>query len=186
MYNFYSMTKDGPHVQYKKLREAHIFGCNVGLIASLLKKRLLPTDSQPLRWHLSVENILAEQLEALIIDLKPNNADKGTSRSLYMVKDVWGFSHCDWTPALMRMRGLVVDGDPVIENQDDFTVEINPGHENIYTILYFDGTIKNGHLDGRWVPPSRSSTNSALLWPDTVRYFFQIIKEVTPSILESL
>ena len=38
-------------------------------------------------------------------------------------------------------------------------------------MIYLDGTVRNGQLEGRWTAPRPSSTNSVLLWPFAFEYF---------------
>lgn len=54
----------------------------------------------------------------------------------------------------------------------------------IYEFLYLDGSVTGGKLSGQWVPPPASPTNAALLWPDTLNYFFQCIRTRTPGVLQ--
>jgi len=136
--------------------------------------------NEPYQWHVPVEDVLAHQRQALVIDLKPNNRSPLTSLSLYQLRDVWGFSAHGWTPGMMRLRGISVDGRPAVSDPKDFVVQFVPYHDSIYTFLQFDGTVQGGKLEGKWTAPRKSSTNSVLLWPGPLGYFIRQIHQVTP------
>ncbi len=67
--------------------------------------------TEPLFWHVD----LVAELPSLygpgahfLIDLMPNNSSE---LALYELLDAWGHSENSWTPAMFRLRGLIVDGD---------------------------------------------------------------------------
>ena len=180
MYYYYRMNSEGRVIHFQRDREAHLFGCKQGFVPELLRQRISPNVTEPYSWHLAIENILGENRETFLIDLKPNRKDRGTSRSLYQLRDVWGYSCNGWTPGMLRLRGLVVDGKPAVTNPEDFQVEFSRDHDSIYTFVHFDGSVRDGKLVGKWTAPPRSSTNSALLWSHPLNYFLQQIRETTP------
>jgi hypothetical protein len=183
MYYFYKMDSEGRGIHLQRDREAHLFGCNQGIVAELLRQRISSNVTEPYSWHLPIESTLGEHGEAFVIDLKPNRKDIETSRSLYQLRDVWGYSCNEWTPGMLRLRGIVVDGVPRVASSEDLQIEFSPDHDSIYTFVLFDGSIRDGKLVGRWTPPPRSSTNSTLLWPQPLNYFFEQIRQTSPGLL---
>jgi len=117
----------------------------------------------------------------LIINLKP----KQNNVSLYEVLDVWRWSQNDWTPILLRLNGLFTDDRPETINREDVVRADADISGPIYEFLYLTGSVKNGKLHGPWTPPNASPTNAALLWPETLNYFFQCIRERTPEVLSA-
>jgi hypothetical protein len=184
MYYLYEVINEPPQRHFTRLEKTHLFGCNVGKIHQMLSQQLCGTENEPYSWHLPVEELLVPAKQALIIDLKPNNKEPNTVLSLYEVRDVWGYSAFGWTPGMMRLRGVSIDGEPPISDAEDFAVEPIPGNDSVYTFLHFDGTIRAGKLEGKWTAPRRSSTNSALLWPNAIEYFIKQIRETTPRVFE--
>jgi hypothetical protein len=187
MYFVYAKTSSSGITHYAFKSQSHIFGRNVGLVPRLLRTRISPNESQPSKWHVSVETILAERSEVFLINLKPNNPDKRNSLSLYELRDVWGFSASGWTPAMLRLRGLCIDGEPEISDPRDFSLrdQVRAVNEAIYSFVYFQGTIQEGTLVGPWTPPRASSTNSVLLWPYVLSYFVDAIRSTTPAALNT-
>jgi len=140
--------------------------------------------TSPFTWQIPV----AEAIESLglngncfVVDLKPK-AQRIVA--LYELLAVWGYSvwgygpeWWGWTPIMLKLRGLVVDEN--VEqfaeqgnSKENFTVELNPDHACIYTFLHLAGSFnKDGQLEETWNFPGRSSTNSALLWPDAFEFF---------------
>jgi hypothetical protein len=53
----------------------------------------------------------------------------------------------------------------------------------IYEVLHMYGSVHGGRLTGAWTAPGPSSTNAALLWPDTLSYFVASIRACTPDVL---
>ena len=109
--------------------------------------------------------------QTLIIDLKPRNARRNLS--LYEVSDVWGVSYSSWTPIMLHLRGLFIDKDPDCFDTKDFVRRPEEIDEPIFSMMYLQGGVRNGHLEGRWIPPGPSSTNGVLLWPEDFEYFLQ-------------
>jgi hypothetical protein len=163
-----------------------LFGCNNGFIPWLLQLQTLPGQNEPYLWHLDVQKALERteeyQRSTLIIDLKPKQHK--TNVSLYEVMDVWGYSSSGWTPILLHLGGLFVDADPTSVNRNDFIISNNEIEGPIYEVLYLDGSIKDGKLDGTWNAPPASPTNAALLWPDALNYFVKCIRERTPNVID--
>ena len=61
-------------------------------------------------WHASAADIVAslggQSGQTIVIDLKPTVAQ---NVSLYLLRDVWGYSAKDWTPLALRLECLFVD-----------------------------------------------------------------------------
>lgn len=188
MYARYTRTRVGTdatrYVMVEK--EISLFGCNNGYIPWLLSFKIPPAQSEPYYWHVGVVGELHAQAgytdSALVIDLKPKQNKKNVS--LYEVLDVWGVSADEWTPILLRLNGLFVDEKPELIDRGDFVRKDSELSGPIYEFLYLTGSVAGGAMKGSWAPPPASPTNAALLWPDTLNYFFQCIRECTPDILE--
>jgi len=106
-----------------------------------------------------------------------------TNLSLYEVMDVWGYSEGGWSPILLRLNGLFVDEDPSVVDRNSFVRKDDEIDGPIYEFLYLDGSVAEGKLTGSWAPPPASPTSAALLWPDTLNYFFYCIRSTTPDVL---
>jgi len=76
-----------------------------------------------------------------------------------------------------------VDGEKSELRDGRFVPRGDDLHKTIYSFVYFAGTIREGVLEGTWTPPRGSPTNSALLWPETLRYFVRSIRTTTPEVL---
>ncbi len=190
MYSLYRRSRIGTATTYyerdKKEPSISLFGCNNGFIPWLLSFKIPHSQIEPYCWHVDVLAELDAQPEyrsgTLIIDLKPKQ--NKTNVSLYEVMDVWGWSEHDWTPILLRLGGLFVDESPEKIDRESFVRDDADIDGPIYEFLYLVGSVKNGKLDGLWVPPPASPTNAALLWPETLNYFFHCIRERTPEVFE--
>ena len=116
-----------------------------------------------------------------IIDLKPK--EKTTHLSFYELLDAWGVSGSGWTPIMLRLRGLFVDEPVGDTNWQEFSIPDSKRPEPIYEFLYVNGGVKNGNISGKFTAPPSSPTNGALLWPPTLTYFANCIRETTPGII---
>jgi hypothetical protein len=190
MYALYQRTRIGNaatrYERDKKEPSISLFGCNNGFIPWLLSLKIPASQKEPYCWHVDVLAELNAQPDyrcgTLIIDLKPKQ--NKTNISLYEVMDVWGWSEHDWTPILLRLDGLFVDGNPEEIDRENFVRDDADIDGPIYEFLYLVGSVNNGKLNGLWVPPPASPTNAALLWPETLNYFFRCIRERTPDVLD--
>ena len=171
MFLLYKVTKTPPACRFDLLRPTHLFGCNAGLVARYLR-RVIPTDAnQPYPWNFKVADALRAlepDADAFVIDLKPNE-DGNASR--YEVVEVVGYSGNEWTPAMMKMRALLVDETTVEYPRERFVLSQCSELKEVITFLHFSGSIKNGVLSEKWLPPGQSSTNSTLLFPHVLNYF---------------
>lgn len=184
VYALYKKNQQKDQTRYQFLQKVPLFGCYQGFIPRLLGKQVPDGQKEPYLWHLQIENALAEAEypnSTLVIDPRPNQ--KKTNLSLYEVLEVWGYSAAGWTPILLHLSRLFVDEDPQKFDRNDFWIRAEKRDEPIYAVLYLDGTISSGKFIGRWNAPPGSPTNTALLWPDTLRYFFRCIREQIPHML---
>ena len=190
MYARYARTRGDGKTVFRFVERCCLFGCNQGFIPWLLGKQLPALQDEPYRWHLSVPDSLNGATwgdidytgSTLLIDLKPKQ--NKTNLSLYEVLDVWGYSSSGWTPILLHLSGLFVDADPRTIDRNHFEVPDADREEPIYEFLYLNGSVRGGKLIGNWNAPPASPTNAALLWPESLAYFFQSIRERTPAILD--
>jgi hypothetical protein len=188
MYARYVRTRvDKDVLRYELKEQASLFGCKNGFIPWLLGLKLKAGQEEPCAWHIDVVSELGGNPEypksTLVIDLKPKQSK--TNLSLYEVLDVWGYSQNGWSPLLLRLNGLYVDADPLVVNRSSFVRRDDEVQGPIYEFLYVAGSVTDGKPTGLWVPPPASPTNAALLWPDALNYFFECIRETTPSVFKS-
>jgi hypothetical protein len=179
MYALYQKEKQGTGFRYVFKGKTHLFGCNSGYICRLLRSNLTAEVSEPYPWHINVEASLAGIGQAghtLIINLKPNSTRPNLS--FYEIVDVWGYSSYGWTPILFYLRGLFIDDDPNLFDEKDFSRSPEELDDPIFSMSYVSGTIMNGKIHDKWVPPGPSPTNSVLLWPHVFSYFAEKAKEV--------
>jgi hypothetical protein len=181
MYVLYKKTLDGAITRYERLKhgfQVSLFGCNEGWIPWILRQTITKTDNQPLRWHLS-ESEISQVIErdqsvpdgnALVIDLKPNQT---SNLSLYEVVEAWGHSENDWTPVMLRLKGLFVDEKEGFDKARFTRTEEQIDKRPIFSMYYVRGTVKNGQICGTWNLTAPGSANSALLWAETMKYFSQ-------------
>lgn len=167
MYWAYKSSSNGAQRSFSSRTGISLFGCNSGRLVEMLRTKLKAGACKE-KWDLDLDAMAWPSGEALVIDLKP---DQQQLLSLYQICHVWGWSEAEWTPLMLVLRGLSVDGDAGIKDPADFSVVPNPLNEHIVTFLYLNGGIHDGQLVGRWTPASPSPTNSALLWPPTFRWF---------------
>lgn len=175
MYSVYTMTRSVTTTRYTFAETSHLFGCQVGRVPRMLAESLSRDDNEPKRWHVPIGSVLEAQNQAFIIELKPNNRDRQGDLSLYELRDVWGLSANGWTPFLLRMRPLCVDGQPPLADMRSFEIASSNGNDFVHTFLHFAGTIRAGKLEGKWTAPRSSSTNSVLLWPEALEYFVECV-----------
>jgi hypothetical protein len=185
VFYFYQKMPEGNAHRYSMGEETSLFGCNVGFIAKSLGEILHPSDSEPnFCWHLSVQAAierLGRRDQTLVIDLMPN-ADP-PNLSLYEVADIWGYSDHGWTPIMLHLRALFIEADPAQHDKRDFVRQASDIEEPIFSMTYLKGSVRQGKICGKWLPPGPSSTNSVLLWPEVFDYFVaERGKIVVPSV----
>ncbi|MBI5646612.1 MAG: hypothetical protein HY962_06740 [Ignavibacteriae bacterium] len=179
MYALYNKTGENGSIQYRFQEGISLFGCNKGYIPWLLANQLTAELSEPLSWHVNIENSLkavGQDNQTLVIDLKPNS--KLPNLSLYEVLDVWGYSGSGWTPILFHHGGLFIDEDPIRFDKNNFVRWSAEVDTPIFSMMYLRGTVKDGRLNGKWTPPVPSPTNSVLLWPGAFEFFCQQAKRI--------
>lgn len=192
MYARYLKRESKGVASYQFVEQCSLFGCNKGFIPWLLARQISSSQGEPYKWHLAIQDSLngAEwngtdyTSSTLIIDLKPKQ--NKTNLSLYELLDVWGYSDSGWTPILLHLSGLFVDADPKTVDRNKFAINVDDRDEPIYEFMYLDGSVADGRLGGRWNAPPASPTNAALLWPESLAYFFTCIRSRTPAVLEQI
>ena len=185
MYARYEKTQTEGRSSYRFAERCSLFGCNEGYIPWLLAKSTPTVQGEPYKWHIPIQSALDSTKyrdSTLVIDLKPKQ--QKTNLSLYELLDVWGYSDSGWSPILLHLRGLFVDADPATIDRNNFSVVDGDREQPIYEVLYLDGSVSKGKLIARWNAPPASPTNAALLWPDTLRYFIDCIRNRTPGVLQ--
>lgn len=187
MYALYSRQQADAQIQYAYLKEVSVFGCNVGYVPKFVRANLPTGQAEPYHWHVPMHEELAKSGEpntALVIDINPYSKNS-TYVTLCEIYDVWGLSDSGWTPALAHLRVILEHDTSTGIDKKSFTVDSAKQLPPVYSIWYFAGTVANGDLDGKWIPPGPSSTNSALLWPSAMKYFMSCIAEKSPELLSS-
>ncbi len=169
MFYLYVLEKKSSGYEFRQSRATSLAGSKSGLIARYLQEVAPKTANEPFKWHIDVGEALRTLKyeggpNSFVIDANPN----GKQVQLFLLRDIWGYSACDWTPIMLRMRLLTED----IIDKARFTL-IRIPEEDVFTFLYLRGSVKNGKLEGRWLPPGPSPTNSVFLWPDALEYFMK-------------
>ena len=94
---------------------------------------------------------------------------------------VWGHSDHGWTPIMFHLRGLFMDEHPAHFDRQIFCRADSEMDDPIFSMMYLNGSVRNGTLIGKWTPPGPSPTNSVLLWPETLQYFSGEAAKLTAS-----
>jgi hypothetical protein len=172
MYSLYNLIEKSKSNNYSFSENISLFGCNNGFIPWLLNKSLNEKDTEPYKWNLNIR-IALEKAEyhnqTIIINLKPNSSKPNLS--LYELQQVWGYSASNWTPLMFHLKGIFIDEVPDKININKFERKLLDMDNFIFSFAYVKGTIKNGIIEGKWIAPRPSSTNSVLLWPKAFDYF---------------
>jgi hypothetical protein len=108
MYWLYSRETSDGNTTYKKLRSTKLFGSRKGIVAELLRSKILPQQDEPYEWNVDVRKDFAKTGRpnySLVIDVKPKN--KSPELLFHELLDVWGYSANDWTPILLRLKEIV-------------------------------------------------------------------------------
>jgi len=184
MYYIYDRIAEGDGFRYRQRTGYALFGSRSGFIVRRLRSRAAEgrLDS---KWNLDVaEELMREGSPncSVIVDIKPKST---TQLFLCEITDIWGHSfHELWTSILLRFKGLLVDA----ALADYVRTEFKPpptSPQIIYSILYLSGGISRGEISRtKWLPPGPSSTNSALLWRETLRFFYEAIQNKDPEHLK--
>ena len=175
-YSRYQKTREGNEYRYVFKENASLFGCNNGYIPYFLRKQLDSESTEPLEWKLNMEESFRKGNMAdsvVVIDLRPN-----TNLSLYEVVNVFGYSAAGWTPIMLHLRGLFIDEDRQSYDEKDFIRKEEEIDDPIFTMMYLTGTVKQGEIVDTWNLPPPAAANAALLWPDTLRYFYSEAQKI--------
>lgn len=120
-------------------------------------------------WHATERDIL-QALDgslhdhALIIDLKPRVK---ANVSLYRLREVWGYSHDEWSPLALRLEGIFVDHQVSDPAQFKQRFAQPPGQpDQVGEFLYVQG----GLMGGSWNWGMVGRVNGALMWPEALKY----------------
>jgi len=178
MYYIYNVEKKGDIYSYNFMNKINLFGSLNGIIVKILKKITPPNQNEVYKWRINMEKDLPKidlPNKAIIIDLKPNTEN---NVSLYEIKNIFGYSSFGWTPMMFHLKALMVDKKGDWKQKEKFDIK-DANLENVFTFNHvYDGSVRNGQIIGIWVPPRPSSTNSALLWEDTLNYFIECKKQI--------
>ncbi len=174
MYAIYAKEKHGDSICFRFVKQVSLFGCKSGYVPEFLRRMLAADANEPHKWAIRIEEAMAEQVapgQTLVINLKPRNQTPNVS--LYELAHVFGHSAAGWSPIMLHLRGLLTDESPEQFDPSDFTIRQEDIQDPIFSLMYLAGTVEKGQLTGRWTPPGPSPTNSVLLWPDTLAYFWE-------------
>lgn len=177
MYSIYKKKPTSTGYSYQFEKQVSFFGCNSGVIIDLLRLITPKNVSERYEWHIDLNKVLFSlDNNVLMINLKPNSTNKNLS--LYEIANVWGVSDCGWTPIMLHLKGVIIDDCSGMINPNNFYRNLEEIDDPIFSMLYLDGSVKNGDLVGKWTAPRPSPTNSCLLWPDTFEYFIEARKSI--------
>lgn len=174
MYALYSRVCENNQVKLEYADSECLAGCNSGVVARELKKVLKPTDNSFMGWKIPIAKIYNADGEAFVIDLKP----KSDEVLICELDTVYGYSYENWSPIMLRLRILSTDEE--IDKQK--IVYSENKSEFIYTVLYLNGSIKDGKLTGKWIIPFGTVTG-LLFWSEAMTFFFEQVKLTDPSFL---
>jgi hypothetical protein len=162
----YDVTAGPSSRSYRCVRQVRIAG-NTGPLAHIQRTRNAASTC-PFGWHATSEDIVAalggQSSQAVVIDLKPTVA---RNVSLYLLRDVWGFSDRNWTPLALRLESLFVDLDD--PNPLEFKAAFDDSEADrtlIGEFLYVQG----GVAGGTWNWGKAGRVNGTLLWPAAFEY----------------
>lgn len=169
-YYLYKRSAKGNEVHLIYDKKICLAGCNQGIVP----KKLMSSNAKmktPFAWTWALAQEYNNRNESVLIDIKPKKDEL-----FYCELDsVFGVCYDDWTPVMYRLRRLYAY-EKRGRDENHFVFD-GIGHETIYTTSYMLGTLKDGQLAGKWTGPNLSSSNGALLWPETVAHFFRSIRE---------
>ena len=140
---------------------------NTGPLARIVRSRNVAGEC-PFGWHATAADIVAAlggtPSQAIVIDLKPTVP---RNVSLYLLRDVWGFSDQNWTPLALRLECLFADLDHA--NPMKFKGEFDDTSAKrslVGEFLYVQG----GVAGGTWNWGKIGRVNGTLLWPAAFEY----------------
>jgi len=187
MYHVYDKIVDRDETRYRWREKCVLFGSRNGFIVRRLRSQA-EAGRLNCKWHLDVVEELKNEGEpncSIIVDIKPHSP---TQIFLCEITDIWGHSfHEIWTVVLLRLQGLLMDVSTSDYEKTEFQPRSTLPNNIIYSILYLSGGIEQGRISKtKWLPPGPSSTNSALLWPGTLSYFYGAIQKRDPEVWNSV
>lgn len=178
MFYIYKVKPVGNQVSFVQNRDVSLFGSVNGIIPQMLQEITPSKQREAYKWEIDLARDLPKigiEQSSVVIDLKPNQEGK---ISLYEIKKIFGYSDCGWTPMMFYLQTLFVDEPGDDKMKKKFKVNVEDA-ENIFTFHHVpNGTVRNGKIVGKWTPPRPSSTNSALLWEDSIDYFIECRQKV--------
>jgi hypothetical protein len=173
MFYLYETTSNQSKTEFNRRYIVKLFGSLNGLIVRSLRIITPKNQNEEYKWHINLDEVLPKiELvnSSIVIDLKPNTKN---NLSLYKIENIYGYSSCGWTPMMFHLKAIFVDDEGSEKDKDNFRLDLSKA-ENIFTFHHvYDGSVKNGKIIGKWVPPRPSSTNSALMWENTIDYFIE-------------
>ena len=170
MYFLYQKETIGDTTAFQRSQQVSLAGSRSGIIVQYLREILNRSDTEPLEWHIPVDDIFRKlnlKGNSLVIDAKPNSKKE---LSLFDVINIWGYSSHNWTPILLELKQILED-DINKYDRTNFTLENYNDDQSVFTFLYLHGSVKNGRITDTWVFPGPSPTNSVLLWPKALEFF---------------
>lgn len=163
----YEVTELDRHREYKQFRPVSLAGTSGPL------KRIHDEQNQnraiPDRWKATEDDLVVALggnpgKHAIVIDLKPRQVG---NVSLFRVRNIWGYSHVEWTPIALHLETLFADKQ--VENATAFKLHFSDADAEVYQVaefLYLQGGVKGG----KWTWGMVGRVNGALLWPDAFHY----------------
>lgn len=177
MYLWYKRIQDRGRVRLIREEKAFLGGCNNGVIANALRNIIKPNHNPPLGWEVSIADEWNKEDYSFIVDIKPNSSSE---IFLCEVDRVFGYSFNEWSPIMLRLKVIYDDVTENTEDKSDFFFPEDP--YIIYTMLYLQGSIRDGKLVGTWSPPFGSIT-ALLFWPEAMTYFYEQAQKFDPEFL---
>lgn len=168
------------NVERKEKERIYSFSKRTSSLPKVMKQYVAGLTSKEtdnvVTWHLNESDLLMRlgldaSLNSIVVDLKPSQTE---SISLYRLAGVWGYSGYGWTPLLVILETFFVDHKVLNPSnfKQKFNLSLNLGGNKVHEFLYLRFDQNGGNANwGRsgWV-------NASLLWPDSMRYFMEIIK----------
>jgi len=181
MYSIYNLQTKPKQLRFNFSNEISLAGCNNGIIPRLLEGMIKKESKPPVGWIIPISDIYCRNNQAVIIDIKPKNK-KNNETFLCELDLVFGFSYSEWTPVMYRLKHLLFSVKNTEPDKNNFIAPETS--EILYTMSYLSGSFKDGQLTGTWNPPGPSATNSLLLWPEAITFFYQQIAKFDPDFLK--
>jgi hypothetical protein len=169
---------------YKNIGNFSLAGYKNGLIFKALNKKYENEikeikNNEGFEWNISADNMIASikndsTCDSLIIDAKPNNEQ---DILLLEIENIWGRTEDVWTPILLELNEIPTKKPYAGFDKNNFMIDNGLEQKKVFTMLYLNGSFKDGKREGIWNFSGRSPTNSIFLWPETLKYFTEIMKK---------